>query len=121
MSIYTTCDATFAAFKTSKGVDFGALRYDPGTLAGVPKALPDRFLIYRVVADPDISHYNNVPARRAYTIQVNLYLKTKADLDTYPGYLDTALIAAGFRPQGNGRDTDQLDTGHWGWSKNYQK
>lgn len=115
MSIYDTCETVFTAYQTSTSIPYGALEYDPGT-----SALPDKFFIYRVVSDPDTAHYDNKPKHREYRVQVNLYTKTKADLKTWPDLFDTAMITAGWLSQGNGRDVEQLSTGHFGWSKDYK-
>ena len=110
MSVYDTCESVFATL---------GLSYDLGSYQHGTNDLPATFFIYRIVSDVDVAFYNNASARRAYRVQINLYMQNKADLKTRPDALDTALIAAGWLPQGSGRDVDQLSTGHWGWSKDY--
>lgn len=114
-SIYDICETTFTAYQTATSIPFGAVEYDAGT-----SALPTKFFIYRVASDPDVAHYDNKPKRREYTVQVNLYTKTKADLKTWPDLFDTAMITAGFLSQGTGNDVGKVETGHYGWSKSYK-
>lgn len=114
MSVYTECESVFSAFSTSNAIPYGAVEYDPGT-----STLPDLFFIYRVVGDDDAVHFDNVSKRRDYRVQINMYMTSKSDLQTKPDLLDTAAIAAGWLPQGNGRDAGKLSTGHFGWTKDY--
>lgn len=113
-NIYTACETVFAAYSTSAKIPYGAIEFDPGNAP-----LPETFFMYRVVSDSDAGFYDNRSARRDHRIQINIYFKDKSKIRTIPDALDTALITAGWLPQGNGRDVEQLDTGHYGWSKDY--
>lgn len=113
-NIYVTCETTFSAFATANSIEYAAVEFETSAAS-----LPDKFFIYRVVSDQDVAYYNNSSVRREYRIQVALFFKDKSLLKTLPDTLDTAMLTAGFRPQGNGRDTARLDSGHFGWSKDY--
>lgn len=114
-SIYDICETTFTAYQTATAIPFGAVEFDPGT-----SPLPAKFFIYRVVSDPDVAFYDNKSKRRDYRIEVHLHTRTKDDLKTWPDLFDAAMITAGFRPQGTGRDIEKVETGHYGWSKDYK-
>lgn len=113
-NIYVTCETTFAAFATANSIDYAAVEFETSAAS-----LPDKFFIYRVLSDSDVAFYNNISFRREFQIQVALFFKDKTLLKTLPDTLDTAMITAGYKPQGNGRDTPRLDSGHFGWSKDY--
>ena len=114
MSIYDTIEAVFAAYSTTTGIPYDLQGFD------TDETQPDKFFIYRVTSDSDTAHYDNRPKNRVYKIQVTLFFVDKDDLKTWPDAFETAMIAAGWLPQGNGKDVDQVATGHYGWTKDYQ-
>lgn len=113
MSVYDTCESVFGAYSTSSGIPYDLQEYNA-------TSKPAKFFIYRVVSDTDTAHYDNKPKHRTYRIQVMLFSQTKSDLRTWPDLFDTAMINAGWLPQGDGKDVDMTDTGHFGWSKSYK-
>jgi hypothetical protein len=78
--------------------------------------LPDRFLVYSLIASPPVQAADNVEKLRANYIQVSLY--DRSGLNNPPD-IDSAMVAAGF-VRGSRREMpyNQL-TGHFGLAMEY--
>lgn len=78
--------------------------------------LPDLFITYYVAGITDVRHYDNQPAMASWDIQVNVYTRDPAFLDTVPVQISERLLAAGFTRSGKGSDGGMdKDTGHYAW------
>lgn len=82
-------------------------------------AYPDSFITFWTDDAPDNSHYDNETASYAWDFSVIFYSNDPALLNSKPDEIRKALKAAGFVPQGKGRDIPSDEPTHTGWAMDF--
>jgi hypothetical protein len=72
---------------------------------------PDLYLVYLLVVSPPLQHADNVEKMREYTVQVSIY--SRSGLTGLPD-VESAMLAAGFRFEGQRELPYVKDTRHYG-------
>lgn len=108
------CEQILTEFQGTTGIPYDFERFN--CPAG---QLPDHFIVYFMVDDPDISHADGKATSHETRIQVSFYYRDKADFLTVPDAIEAAFINAGFTRGPAGTIPYQLDTGHYGWRRDF--
>lgn len=98
MTIYEFTQSALGAFCAQN-----ALEYRAEWASAADGLLPERYLLVSVISDSDVGFADNRAARRRYRLQFDLCLP-EAQRSVLPSLLwemESVLIRAGFRPQGN--------------------
>lgn len=92
---------------------------EQGTFA--PDAtLPETFITYQIIDQPNDTHYDNVPASTTTRVQVALYSKRPAIKQAADQTLKSVMLPAGFL-RVSGRDLPfSSSTGHYGYTSDYR-
>lgn len=90
-----------------------------GTL-GENEPFPDTFITYTTVDSPDAFPFDDTPTHTVWAYQIIIYSNDRQTLEQIAAASRTALKAAGFIPQGKGRDIPSEETTHTGWLCNYR-
>lgn len=75
---------------------------------------PETFITFWNSDSPDHSHYDNVRYGTAWNYTVNVFSSDPAKVPQILSELETALIEAGWIPQGRGYDTTSDQPSHTG-------
>lgn len=97
---------------------FGYPVFLQGTL-NADQAYPDSFITFWTDDVPDNSHYDNETASYAWDFSVIFYSNNPALVNSKPDEIRKALKAAGFIPQGKGRDIPSDEPTHTGWAMDF--
>lgn len=90
-----------------------------GTL-GEDEPFPDTFITYTTVDSPDAFPFDDNPTHTVWYYQIIVYSNDRQTLEQVAESSRAALKAAGFIPQGKGRDIPSEETTHTGWLCNYR-
>ena len=90
-----------------------------GTL-GADEPFPPTFVTYTTVDSPDAFQFDDNPTHTVWVYQIIIYSSDRHTLEQIAEASRTALRAAGFIPQGKGRDIPSEETTHTGWLCNYR-
>lgn len=80
---------------------------------------PDSFITFFTLSGDDVAHYDNDSVGAAWEYQVIFYSSDPALVASVPGEIRQHLKAAGFIPQGRGRDIPSDDPTHTGWAMQF--
>lgn len=83
------------------------------------EAFPDNFITFLTLDAPEAAAFDNGTALTVWQYQVNFYSNDPAKVASEPPKIRTALKAAGFIPQGKGRDLPSDEPTHTGWTCDY--
>lgn len=97
---------------------FGYPVYLQGSL-NPEEPYPDSFITFWVDDVLDDAHFDNEPAAYAWDFSVIFYSNDPALVNSKPDEIRTALKAAGFIPQGKGRDIPSDEPTHTGWAMDF--
>jgi hypothetical protein len=88
--------------------------YGPG------ETLPDSFITYQIIDQPDIRHADNVPHAMMSLVRLVVYSTDPAVVQSADQLLRALLIPGGFiRSGGRGLPFDS-DTGHYAYTNDYK-
>ena len=118
MNIWEICEDAIKVFCEANGIKYAAVEYIPDSNE---TALPDEYIVYTVISDPNNTFYNNKPVSTDYRIQFDYMTRKTYKVATVPPTIENLLIKAGFLMQGNGRVRHEEKTGHWYWQKDFKK
>lgn len=82
-------------------------------------AFPDSFITFLTLDAPEAAAFDNETALTEWQYQVNFYSNDPAKVESEPKKIRAALKAAGFIPQGKGRDLPSDEPTHTGWTADY--
>lgn len=77
--------------------------------------LPDTYIVYFLVSDRPVAHYDNKEASHEVRMQISLYYRDNSEILALPDRIIKAFTGAGFKRSGDGRIPYQKSTGHYGW------
>lgn len=97
---------------------FGFPVFLQGTL-GDNEPFPASFFTFITIDSPDAYPFDNSPTKTAYNVQVIFYSNDPMKVEQYANESRTALKAAGFIPQGKGKDIPSDEPTHTGWLCDY--
>ena len=97
---------------------FGFPVFLQGSL-GSNEPFPADFFTFVIIDSPSEGIFDNEPTMTAYNVQVNYYSNNPVNVESYAKRSRTALKAAGFIPQGKGRDIKSDEPTHTGWTCDY--
>ena len=80
---------------------------------------PETFITFWINSTDDNAHFENVTRSVDWSISVLLYSANPATTNTKPNEIRAALKAAGFIPQGKGRDVASDEPAHTGWAMDF--
>ena len=84
------------------------------------ETLPETFITYQLIDEPDTAHYDNEPVSKTSRFQVALYSKDPALKQGADALFRSVMITAGFLRSG-GRDLPyDKGTGHYGYASDYR-
>lgn len=86
---------------------------------GADEPFPYDFFTFQIIDSPSTAIFDNTPTKTAYNVQVNFYSASPVNVESYANQARTALKAAGFIPQGKGRDIPSDEPTHTGWTCDY--
>lgn len=92
--------------------------YLQGTFAE-DEAYPPDFITFFVLSGDDAAHYDNDSVGTAWEYQVIFYSSDPRHVASVPGDIHSRLKAAGFIPQGRGRDIPSDEPTHTGWAMEF--
>lgn len=84
-------------------------------------AYPDSFITFWTDDVTDEAHYDDEPTAWAWDFAVIFYSNDPALVNSKPAEIRAALKAAGFIPQGKGRDIPSDEPTHTGWAMDFYK
>jgi hypothetical protein len=88
----------------------------PHSVAPYKGSLPDLFIVYQEINDAPEQHADGAETERSYLMQVTIW--NRAGVVSLPN-VTAAMTAAGFRAS-SGRPLPQdLQTGHYGYAKDF--
>lgn len=97
---------------------FGFPVFLHGTL-GDDEPFPPAFFTFITVDSPDEYPFDDTPTKTAWEYQITFYSADPRQVKQYAAESRTTLKAAGFIPQGKGRDIPSDEPTHTGWICNY--
>lgn len=80
---------------------------------------PPAFITFFTLSSDDAAHYDNESVGTSWEYQVIFYSNDPRLTATVPNEIRTALKAAGFIPQGRGRDIPSDEPTHTGWAMEF--
>lgn len=80
---------------------------------------PSEFVTFFTLSSDPAASFDNALHSTAWSYQVTYYSDDPAKVQTAPGTIRAALIAAGFIPQGKGRDIPSDVPTYTGWTCEY--
>lgn len=80
---------------------------------------PPAFITFFTLSSDDAAHYDNESVGTAWEYQVIFYSDNPLLIASVPNEIRTALKAAGFIPQGRGRDIPSDEPTHTGWAMEF--
>ena len=80
---------------------------------------PDSFITFMTVDSYDAASYDNNTVAWSWHLQVIFYSSDPALVKSEPAKITAALKAAGFIPQGRGRDIPSDEPTHTGWAMDF--
>ena len=83
------------------------------------KSYPESFITYWTDDTADNAHYDNDTTAYEWYFSVIFYSNKPALVNSEPDKIRKALKAAGFMPQGKGRDIPSDEPTHAGWAQDY--
>ena len=86
---------------------------------GLDEPFPDSFFTFFTTSSPDEYPFDDTPTKTAWEYQVIFYSSDPQTVATVAATSRTALKAAGFIPQGKGRDIVSEEPTHTGWINEY--
>lgn len=92
--------------------------YLQGTL-NAEEAFPQKFITFFVSDTEDLEFYDNALVGEAWFLSVIFYSNNPAEVNNTPFTISAALKAAGFIPQGKGRDISSSNAGYTGWAMDF--
>lgn len=92
--------------------------YLQGTL-NENEAFPQKFVTFFVTDTEGLEHFDNALAATAWNFAVIFYSDDPNEVNTIPAQISAALKAAGFIPQGKGRDIASNKAGFTGWAMDF--
>ena len=104
--------------ETIEAVGYKNLVYLQGSM-NPDEAYPDKFVTILTIGSPDAAHFDNVSVGTAWKYQVINYANDPLVVAEDAKKIRIALKAAGFIPQGKGRDIPSDEPTHTGWVTDY--
>lgn len=92
--------------------------YLQGTFAA-DEPYPADFITYFTLSSEDAVHHDNEPSGTAWLYEVIFYSSDPRKIATVPDEIRKQLKAAGFIPQGRGRDIPSDEPSHTGWATEF--
>ena len=92
--------------------------YLQGTL-NEDEDFPQKFITFFVSDTEDLEFYDNALIGEAWRFSVVFYSNNPAEVNSTPPIISAALKAAGFIPQGKGRDITSGKAGYTGWAMEF--
>ena len=92
--------------------------YLQGTFAA-DEEYPDNFITILTLDSPDVAHFDNEPVGTEWSYQVVFYGNDPTVVEAEAKRIRLTLKAAGFIPQGKGRDIPSDEPTHTGWVNDY--
>lgn len=89
-----------------------------GTMAP-DEPYPASFITFFTLSSEDATHLDNEPSGTAWRFEVIFYSSDPRLIATIPDDIRKRLRAAGFIPQGRGRDIPSDEPTHTGWAAEY--
>lgn len=86
---------------------------------GEDEPFPPSFFTFQIIDSPDEYPFDNDPTITAWEYQIIFYSSDPHNVEQYAAQSRAALKAAGFIPQGKGRDIPSDEPTHTGWICNY--
>ena len=80
---------------------------------------PDSFITFFTLSGDDAAHFDNEALGTAWGYQVIFYSNDPRLIATVPGDIYRRMKAAGFIPQGRGRDIPSDEPTHTGWAMEF--
>ena len=80
---------------------------------------PESFITFFTVLSDDAAHFDNEPVGVAWEYQVIFYSSAPRLVASVPKDIYARLKAAGFIPQGRGRDIPSDEPTHTGWAMEF--
>lgn len=102
---------------TGCGFVEGKTLFLQGTLGSA--AYPDSFVTFWTDYTADNTHFDNAVHSYVWSFSVIYYSNNAANTNTIPATITAALKAAGFIPQGKGRDIPSDEPTHTGWAMDF--
>lgn len=118
MTIWEICENAIKDFCEANNIEYAAMRYIP---PGGVETLPDEYIVYDMISDPNNAHYSNRPVSTDYRIQFDYMAREQYRMAEIPPKIEDLLIEAGFLMQGNARIRFDDKSGHWYWQKDFKK
>lgn len=110
MNWISAAENILIAFETENKIPFRLERFDCEL-----SQLPDMFIVYFLISDTPLTHYDNKENIHEIKIQVSLFYRDISAINTIPDKIIKAFTAAEFKCSGNGRIPYQINTQHYGW------
>lgn len=101
-----------------EGLGYKNLVLLQGTLSD-DEPYPEKFITFLTLDSPDIGHFDNESYGTAWAYQVANYANDPEVVKAEAARIRTALKAAGFIPQGKGRDIPSDEPTYTGWTNDY--
>lgn len=114
MSWINAAESALAAVQTETGISYDYERNESST-----DQLPDRYIVYFLVDDNGKLWTDGTEASHESRVQVSFYYRSKPNALTIPDKIEAAMINAGFTRGPSGHIPYQLDTGHYGWRRDF--
>lgn len=99
-------------------ITFGFPVFLQGSL-GTNEPFPPSFFTFTTVDSPDAFPFDDEPTHTAWQYQVIFFSDDPVKVEQYAEASREALKAAGFIPDGKGRDIPSEEPTHTGWLCNY--
>jgi hypothetical protein len=109
-------ESVLTAFQALTGIPYDFERFEPDPAT---KQLPDYFITYFLVDDEGKSWANGKETSHEPRVQVSFYYRKKPDAQTIPDEIEQAFVNVGFTRGPVGHIPYQLDTGHYGWRRDF--
>ena len=96
-----------------------ALGYPVFLQGTAPQSYPDSFVTYWTIDTPAAAEFDNALLLSEWQFYVYFYSTDPELVHSVPAEIRNALKAAGFTPQGKGRDLLSDEPTHTGWVQEY--
>lgn len=109
-----TIESVLTQFQTDTGITYDFERNE-----SPENQLPDRYIVYFLVDDEGKTYADGAETSHEPRVQVSFFYRNKSDVLTLPDKIEAAMVNAGFTRGPVGHIPYQIDTGHYGWRRDF--
>lgn len=113
------CESVLTDLQASTGIQYDFERWETDPNRPAVSQLPDRYIVYFLVDDEGKTWADGQETSHEPRVQVSFFYRGKPDALTVPDQIEQAFVDSGFTRGPVGHIPYQIDTGHYGWRRDF--